>query len=135
MADVRIHVRQSPTSSPQRSPPSSPVKVNPSPKKKTRIEKCLSISYHSIAILGITIALTLSTTMLYILWIGFYPPSEALNRVFFIDRLQDFRELIDGLRNGKIMDAFTQAIISSMAQSMEKYINEHSKKASDVPVM
>lgn len=67
----------------------------------------------------------LSSTMLYILWIGFYPPGQDPSRIFFIDRLQDFKDLLDGLRDGSIqasiINSFAIAFKNVLVQQYDQY--------------
>jgi hypothetical protein len=71
---------------------------------------CLTVCYQVLGIMGVGIALTLSCTMIYILWIGFYPPG-TVRQIFFIDRLNDLKELIEGFRNGSIQESFVKSFI------------------------
>lgn len=61
--------------------------------------------------IGICFALLLSTTMLYILWIGFYPPSSMFHRIFFLDRLMDLKEVIHNLENGTLYRAMIRGFL------------------------
>jgi hypothetical protein len=69
---------------------------------------------------GLSFALLLSVTMLYILWIGYYPPSFLFQRVFFIDRLNDFRILLENLQNGTIMRGLIDMLAKQFADEMER---------------
>jgi len=48
--------------------------------------------------------------MLYISWIGFYVPGEK-HGIFFIDRLNDLKNIIDGFRSGSIQDNFAESLV------------------------
>ena len=67
-------------------------------------------------------AMFFTLTMTYILWIGFYPPRQ-INSPFFIDRLYDFRDFLEGLRNGSILQGFTDMLTESMMKSLEKELD------------
>ena len=88
------------------------IEINTRKPKNSRFAHCISISYHTMAIFGMCVALTLSCTMLYISWIGFYPPGEK-HGIFFIDRLNDLKDIINGLRSGSIQDSFTESLVNS----------------------
>jgi hypothetical protein len=93
--------------------------------KTNKIAYGLTICYQTAGICGISIALFLSCTMLYILWIGFYPPGQNSNRIFFIDRLHDFKLLLEGLRSGSIQENFIQSVILAVEKVIqERYSND-----------
>jgi hypothetical protein len=96
------------------------IESNTHPKHFSRWSRTVTMVYRILGITGMTIAMSLSGTMFYILWFGFYSPI-GVQGIFFMDRLYDFRDLIQGLRNGTIMQSFTDALVRSMNESLEKY--------------
>jgi hypothetical protein len=91
-----------------------------------RQAKCAAFKM-TLTYIGICFALLLSTTMLYILWIGFYPPSNMFHRIFFFDRLMDLKEFIHNLQNGTLYRAMIRGFLQeAMAQITE--FNETSMK-------
>lgn len=99
------------------------IEKNTKKTKKSKFMYCLTVCYQILGIMGVGIALTLSCTMIYILWIGFYPPGTVRQIFFafllgtaseyptFIDRLNDLKELIEGFRNGSIQESFVKSFI------------------------
>jgi len=83
------------------------IDVHTRPQKKGKMVVC----YTMCAMMGLCFAVMLSSTMLYILWIGFYNPSNMFKSLFFMDRLYDFRELLQGLRDGSILEAFCRILV------------------------
>lgn len=88
------------------------IEANTRKPKNSRFAYCISISYHTMAILGVCVALTLSGTMLYISWIGFYAPGEK-HGIFFIDRLNDLKDIINGFRSGSIQESFAESLVNA----------------------
>ena len=88
------------------------IEINTRKPKHSRFSHCISSSYHTLAIFGVCVALTLSCTMLYISWIGFYPPGEK-HGIFFIDRLNDLKDVIDGFRSGSIQESFAESLVTA----------------------
>jgi len=71
-------------------------------------------------------AMMLSITMLYVLWIGYYTPDAIFSHVFFIDRLNDLRELIGHLRDGSIFAAMTRLFMTAAEDAVtERYGRAH----------
>lgn len=75
---------------------------------------------HLLAAIGISFAMLLSLTMLYISWIGFYPPSAIFHSIFFVDRLQDLKAFIENLKNGTIFAAFIDLFVDKMTERMQQ---------------
>jgi hypothetical protein len=96
------------------------IEKNTKVKKKER----LTIVYNLLAIMGLCIAMTFTFTMMYILWIGFYPPTRLFQSIFFIDRLYDFRDFLEGLRNGSILQYLSDMMIKSFETSIKKSFSE-----------
>lgn len=94
--------------------------------KNTKVKKKekLTIVYNVFAILGLCIAMSFTFTMMYILWIGFYPPTRLFQSIFFIDRLYDFRDFLEGLRNGSILQYLSDMMIKSFETSIKKSFSE-----------
>lgn len=94
--------------------------------KNTKVNKKeqLTIVYNVFAILGLCIAMSFTFTMMYILWIGFYPPTRLFQSIFFIDRLYDFRDFLEGLRNGSILQYLSDMMIKSFETSIKKSFSE-----------
>jgi hypothetical protein len=95
------------------------IEKNTRPVKTAR----LTVVYNCWAILSITLAMFFTMTMTYILWIGFYPPSQV-NSPFFIDRLNDFKGFLEGLRDGSIFQGFTDMLAESMVRSLQKELDK-----------
>lgn len=91
------------------------------PPEKSRWSRIASSTTKILGITGMTMAMSLSCTMFYILWFGFYPPNQTVG-IFFMDRLYDFRDLIQGLRNGSIMSSFTENLVAQFDNTMHNYI-------------
>jgi hypothetical protein len=83
----------------------------PPPSFGARYRTCMSAGI-------MTCALTLSLTMLYVLYIGYYSPSGLFNRIFFLDRLYDLRELIARLRDGTIFSAMAEMIVHAFREAV-----------------
>jgi hypothetical protein len=90
------------------------IEKNTQPTKMAR----LTIVYNCMAIFSLCLAMFFTLTMTYILWIGFYPPNKV-NNPFFIDRLNDFRDLLEALRDGRIFQDLTDRLASSMVKSLK----------------
>ena len=88
------------------------IEINTRKPKLSPFTHCISSAYHTMAIFGVCVALTLSCTMLYISWIGFYPPGEK-HGIFFIDRLNDLKDVIDGFRSGAIQESFAESLVTA----------------------
>lgn len=96
------------------------IDVHTRPVKKDK----LTICYNVCAMFGLCLALMLSSTMLYILWIGFYDPSNMFKSIFFVDRLHDFREVLQGLRDGSILDAFCRILIYAAKKVVKEEMHD-----------
>lgn len=83
----------------------------PPPSVGTRYRTCMSVGI-------MTCALTLSLTMLYVLYIGYYSPDGIFSHIFFLDRLYDLRELIARLRDGTIFSAMAQMIVRAFREAV-----------------
>lgn len=101
------------------------IEYNTKKPKTNKIAYGLTICYQTAGICGISIALFLSCTMLYILWIGFYPPGKNPNRIFFIDRLQDFKQLLEGLQSGSIQENFIHSVIIAVEKVMKERYSDN----------
>jgi len=96
------------------------IEKNTKNKKKERI----TIVYNICAMTGLLFAMSFTFTMMYILWIGFYPPNHLFQSIFFIDRLYDFRDFIQGLRNGSIMQSLADILVKSIELSVRKTMKD-----------
>lgn len=96
------------------------IEKNTKIKKKERI----TIVYNICAMTGLLFAMSFTFTMMYILWIGFYPPNNLFKSIFFIDRLYDFRDFIQGLRNGSIMQSIADILVKSLEISLRKTMSD-----------
>jgi len=92
------------------------------PKKSSR----LTLIYNGMAIVSLSFAMFFTLTMTYILWIGFYPPRQ-INTPFFIDRLYDFRDFLTALRDGSILQGFTDMLTTSMMRSLNKEYEKYDR--------
>lgn len=84
-----------------------------------RIQTYVTLVYNAMAIMGVCMAMFFTLTMTYILWIGFYPPRQ-INNPFFLDRLYDFRDFLEGLQDGSIFQGFTDMLTESMVKSLNR---------------
>jgi len=96
------------------------IEKNTKAKKKERFAIVSSIC----TVIGIMIAMSFTFTMMYILWIGFYPPTRLFQSIFFVDRLYDFRDFLTGLRNGSILQYLSDMMVKSMEVSIRKALSE-----------
>ena len=101
------------------------IEKNTKKTKKSKFMYCLTVCYQVLGIMGVGIALTLSCTMIYILWIGFYPPG-TVRQIFFIDRLNDLKELIEGFRNGSIQESFVKSFIHAFEVTFQEMWKQQS---------
>lgn len=96
------------------------IEKNTKTKKRERIAIVSSIC----TVIGIMIAMSFTFTMMYILWIGFYPPTRLFQSIFFVDRLYDFRDFLNGLRNGSILQYLSDMMVKSLEVSVKKTLSE-----------
>jgi hypothetical protein len=78
-------------------------------------------------VVAVCCAMLLSLTMLYMLYVGYYPPASIFApasgggaHIFFLDRLHDLADLIARLRDGTIFSAMTDMFVAAFKASVSK---------------
>lgn len=84
---------------------------------------------NGMGVVAVCCAMLLSLTMLYMLYVGYYPPASIFApasgggaHIFFLDRLHDLAEVIARLRDGTIFGAMTDMFVAAFKASVSKEI-------------